>query len=52
MDGNQLAKSPCDPAESTLTLSVVPDRRSRTKMSNQPFVSPDTRFVESLSKAT
>ena len=36
----------------TLTRSVVPACRSRTKTSLQPLVSPDTRLVASESKAT
>src|SRR5262245_46711283 len=37
--------SPCVPALFTLTRSVVPSTRSRTKMSLRSFVSPATRFV-------
>src|SRR5947208_4873223 len=40
------------PAESTLTRSVVAVSRSRTNTSATPLVSPGTRLVASLSKAT
>jgi hypothetical protein len=42
----------CAPDESTLTRSVVPADRSRTKMSTALFVSPTTRFVAWLANAT
>ena len=46
--------SPSDwrPALDTLTRSVVPVTRSRTKMSERPFVSPATRLSESEANAT
>src|SRR5262249_13732250 len=40
------------PALSTLTRVVVPDDRSRRKMSPAPLVSPATRLVASDRKAT
>ena len=51
MVARALKKSPWLPALSTLTLSVVPVWRSRTKMSKTPLVSPATRLVASESKA-
>ena len=42
----------CTPAELTLTRVVVPATRSRTKMSCWLFVSPATRLVATLAKAT
>jgi hypothetical protein len=44
--------SPSAPAELTLTRSVTPCSRSRTKVSMRPFVSPLTRFVARLWKTT
>src|SRR5207245_9919392 len=43
---------PCAPPEATLTRSVVPVCRSWTNTSDTPFVSPATRSLASLSKAT
>src|SRR4051794_22882151 len=47
---------PCSPSHDTLTRSVVPLRRSRTKISRPallgPLVSPGTRLVASDAKAT
>jgi hypothetical protein len=40
------------PALDTLTRSVVPSVRSRTKMSAFPFVSPGTRLSENEANAT
>ena len=51
-EGDKLTLSPWMPDESTLTLVVWPVRRSCTKMSREPFVSPPTRFVAALWKAT
>jgi hypothetical protein len=42
----------CAPMESRLTRSVAPVRRSWTKASGTPFVSPGTRFVAELPKTT
>src|SRR5688572_25888683 len=42
----------CAPLELTLTRSVVPSSRSRRKMSQLLFVSPETSLLESLAKAT
>jgi hypothetical protein len=47
-----LKKLPCTPAELTLTRSVVPATRSRTKMSAFAFVSLGTRLLARLVKAT
>src|SRR4051812_11705296 len=44
IDGTRLKMSPCWPVDETLTRSVVPSLRSRTKMSSCPLVSPGTRF--------
>jgi hypothetical protein len=52
MQASSLPDSPCTPLVSTLTRSVVPVNRSRTKTSVCAFVSPATKFVASLSKAT
>jgi hypothetical protein len=46
---NQLAWAPFRP---TLTRIVVEDRRSRTKMSISPLVSPATRFAADEANAT
>src|SRR6185436_4304809 len=43
---------PSSPALETLTISVVPASRSRTKTSTVPFVSPGTRFEELEANAT
>src|SRR5439155_5079 len=45
-------RAPCAPPVATLTRSVVPFRRSRTKTSKTPFVSPGTRLVAPLVNAT
>src|SRR5687767_8561201 len=50
--GRKLPLLPCAPSVATLTRSVWPVPRSRTKMSVTPFVSPFTRLEESDSKAT
>jgi hypothetical protein len=42
----------CAPPGPTLTRSVVPETRSRTKTSAHPFVSPATRFEARLRNAT
>jgi hypothetical protein len=47
-----LALFPCTPPESTLTRSVVPSWRSRTKMSPVAFESPGTRLLALLWNAT
>src|SRR5258707_12091552 len=52
MEGYELPSLASVPEESTLTRSVVQAEREWTKMSRQPFVSPGTRFVAQLSKAT
>ena len=52
MDAKELEPSPSLPSEATLTRSVVPFCRSRTKMSMVSFPSPGTRLVASLWKAT
>src|SRR5262245_45339322 len=44
--------SPWRPPAPTLTRSVVPLWRSRTKTSTNPFVSPVTRFVAPRQKET
>src|SRR5262249_11977057 len=51
-DGRNESVFPCTPFESTLTRFVVPVRRSRTKTSGRPLVSPGNRFEAKLSKAT
>src|SRR5438552_1822063 len=43
---------PCAPPDATLTRSVLPVCRSWTNTSDTPFVSPATRSVAALSKAT
>jgi hypothetical protein len=43
--GSQLPPSPSEPSVATLTRSVVPAWRSRTKTSKVALVSPATRFV-------
>src|SRR4051794_7591674 len=48
----KLAPSPPPPLELTLTRSVVPRRRSRTKTSSQPLVSPGTRLSVSDTNTT
>jgi hypothetical protein len=52
IEGAKLFESPCAPALETLTHTVVPSCTSRTKTSPKPFVSPRTRFVAALAKAT
>ncbi len=52
IEAPRLLPFPCAPAESTLTRSVVPVWRSRTKTSCAPFVSPGTRLVAPLANAT
>jgi len=44
IDGAKLSAFPCPPPVATLTLVVVPVRRSRTNTSSTPLVSPGTRF--------
>src|SRR4051794_33668070 len=48
----KLAPSPPTPLELTLTRSVVPRRRSRTKTSSQPLVSPGTMLSVSDTNTT
>ena len=50
--GSSLKPLPCPPVDDTLTRSVVPVFRSRTKMSSAPFVSPATRLLAYETKAT
>src|SRR5919197_1980854 len=50
--GRKLPLLPCVPSVATLTRSVWPVARSRTKMSVTPLVSLGTRFDESDSNAT
>ncbi len=50
--GRKLPLLPCAPSVATLTRSVWPLPRSRTKMSVTPLVSPPTRLEESDSNAT
>src|SRR5207302_9890426 len=50
--GRQLPPLPWSPALSTRSRSVVRVRRSWTKTSATPFVSPHTRFVASDQKTT
>jgi hypothetical protein len=50
--GSNDPPSACPPLELTLTRLVCLVRRSCTKMSTAPFVSPATRFVAALAKAT
>ena len=47
-----LSKFPCVPLPETLTRSVTPDCRSRTKASGFPLVSAGTRLLEREVKAT
>src|SRR5919198_6515296 len=47
-----LSALPWRPALDTLTRSVVPVSRSRTKISDLPFVSPGTRLSDSDANAT
>src|SRR5438094_611248 len=49
---NPLLPFACAPLLLTLTRSVVPVSRSRTKISGTPFVSPGTRLSENETKAT
>src|SRR5205807_2763028 len=51
MPGLKLPALPCVPSVATLTRSVWPLPRSRTKTPVTPLVSPATRFDESDSKA-
>src|SRR5437773_6002201 len=44
IDAAELDEFPCSPVDETLTRSVVPVWRSRTKMSSAPFVSSGTRL--------
>ena len=48
----KLAPFACVPSEATLTSRVVPVCRSRTKMSDWPFVSPGTRLSAHDENAT
>ena len=50
--GSKLALLAWPPRVLTLTRSVVPVWRSRTKMSSRPLVSPATRFDPKDWKAT
>src|SRR6185436_19592667 len=52
IEGEELTEFPCAPPVATLTRSVVPLWRSRTKMSGFAFVSPTTRFVAQPVNAT
>src|SRR5438445_2134956 len=52
MAGLKLAPEAWVPAGPTLTRVVVPARRSKTKTSLAPLVSPGTRSVASEAKAT
>ena len=52
IEGGQLSEFASAPDESTLIRSVIPVTRSWTKMSDNPFVSPKTRFEAQLSKVT
>ena len=52
MAGKRLAPLACPPSLATLTRSVAPLLRLRTKMSLAELVSPGTRFDESDAKAT
>src|SRR5262245_66576099 len=48
----ELSPWDCAPPEATLTRVVTPLARSCTKTSQAPFVSPGTRLVAALEKAT
>src|SRR5919107_2507025 len=50
--GSTLPLSPCRPFAPTETRCTRPDRRSRTKTSSAPLVSPGTRLDASDTKAT
>src|SRR5947208_4418361 len=52
MDGLKEPSLPWVPSDATLTRSVTPVRRSCTKTSEPPLVSPLTRLEAKLSKAT
>jgi hypothetical protein len=52
MAGSKLRPPASAPRRPTLTRSVLPVRRSWTKTSSAPFVSPGTRFAASEEKAT
>ena len=47
-----LSRSPWAPPGPTLTRSIVPATRSKTKASATPLVSPGARLVAALAKAT
>jgi hypothetical protein len=50
IEGIQLMELPCVPPESTLTRSI--SRGPRTKTSQVPLLSPETRLVAMLENAT
>ena len=52
IEGSSLDPFPSIPAVETLTRVVTLVRRSRTNMSSNPFISPDTRLVAPDANAT
>jgi hypothetical protein len=52
IDGKALSPLACPPLGATDTRRVDPATTSRTKMSDLPLVSPDTRLVAMEKKAT